>query len=262
MNSVEKYNDLADRLHRAYSEGPVDPLRDGLEPTDVEGAYAVQSLNTERWLSEGRQISGWKIGLTAKAVQQQLGVDQPDFGVLYSDMAVDQDSQLEMSSLIQPKGEAEIALVLKEDVERADVTAEEIARAVDYVVPAIEIVDSRIKDWKITFADTVADNGSSAKYILGGDKKPIEGLDLYSCGMVLEVDGAVSSIGAGAACLGHPLNAAAWLAQALISRGQALKSGHVILTGALGPMVNLEPGQSVKAIVGGLGDVAFTCGAK
>ena len=186
------------RLRAAYGGNAIDPLRDVLDPTDAEGAYTVQRLNTEYWVEQGRSISGWKIGLTAEAVQKQLGVDQPDFGVLFADMALDNGGVLDLTRQIAPRGEAEIALVLGSAIDRADLGAEELAEAVEYVSPAIEIVDSRIADWKITFADTVSDNGSSARYVLGDSRAKLDGLDLYSCGMVLEVDGKVASLGAGA----------------------------------------------------------------
>lgn len=246
----------AARLRAAYKDGPIDPLRDTMEPTDADTAYQIQNLNTETWLAGGHEITGWKVGLTAKAVQQQMGVDQPDFGVLFADMAIANGGTLDMSKAIQPRGEAEIALVLAQDITNKNITADEFAKAVAYASPAIEIVDSRIVDWRITFADTVADNGSSAFYVLGDAKLPLENLDLYSCGMVLEVNGEIASLGAGAAALGHPLNAAAWLAQTLVSRGHPLRAGHVILTGALGPMISLAPGQSVTSRIGGLGDVS------
>ncbi|MBB6191274.1 2-keto-4-pentenoate hydratase [Sphingobium wenxiniae] len=250
------HRELADRLRAAYDAGAVAPLRDGLEPTDASGAYAVQAINTQVWQSEGRRIVGRKIGLTAQAVQTQLGVDQPDFGVLFADMEIANGGVLPFGKVLQPKAEAEIALILGNDVMDPGATAETIAAATDRAFAAIEIVDSRIADWKISFADTVADNGSSAFYVLG-DAKPLNGLDLYSCGMVLEVNGQVASLGAGAACLGHPLNAAAWLARTLAALGEPLRAGDVVLTGALGPMVALNPGDEVKAIVGGLGSVGF-----
>ena len=254
----DNYAVLAERLRDAYAQGPVPPLRDGLEPTDSEGAYAVQSANTAFWTAAGRRIAGRKVGLTAKAVQSQLGVDQPDFGVLFEDMQIADGGELLASKVLQPKAEAEIAFVLKADLSGSDITKEEVAAAVGSAVAAIEIVDSRIADWKITFADTVADNGSSAFYVLGGDFKPLADLDLWTCGMVLEVNGQVASLGAGAACLGHPLNAATWLARTLAQRGEPLRAGDVVLTGALGPMVALKPGDTVKASVGGLGSASFT----
>ncbi len=253
MNSP--LSEAATILRSAYDNGPVSPLRSFMDPTDADSAYKIQSINTAHWVAEGRQISGWKIGLTAKAVQKQLGVNQPDFGVLFADTAIASGDTFDMNQVIQPRGEAEIALVLDKDIDRADVTPDDVGQAVAYVTPAIEIVDSRIADWQITFADTVADNGSSAFYVLGDQQLPLAGLDLYTCGMVLEVNGEVTSVGAGAACLGHPLKAAAWLAQTMVSRGQPLRAGQVILTGALGPMINLAAGQHIRARIGGLGEV-------
>ena len=250
--------DLAERLRNAYSQGVVPPLRDGLAPTDSEGAYAVQEANTRFWQAQGRRIVGRKVGLTSKAVQTQLGVDQPDFGVLFDDMRIADGGVVPFARLIQPRAEAEVALVLDKDLADGAATAETVAAATAYAVAAIEIVDSRIADWKITFADTVADNGSSALFVLGSEKRLLSGLDLYTCGMALTQNDAVVSVGAGAACLGHPLNAAAWLANTLMARGQALKAGDIILTGALGPMVNLKPGDAIAAQIGGLGKVSFS----
>nr|WP_315458049.1 fumarylacetoacetate hydrolase family protein [uncultured Sphingorhabdus sp.] len=249
---------LAARLLSAYATGAIPPLRDGLEPTDAAGAYAVQALNTAHWVSEGRRIVGRKVGLTAKAVQAQLGVDQPDFGVLFADMEIADGGTLLASKSLQPKAEAEVAIILKADLPCIETSPDDVAAAVGEVVAAIEIVDSRIADWKITFADTVADNGSSAFYVLSKNRKSLDGLDLWTCGMALEVNGEVVSLGAGVACLGHPLNAAAWLARTLAARGEPLRAGDVVLTGALGPMVAIHPGDHVKASIGGLGSCEFT----
>jgi 2-keto-4-pentenoate hydratase len=254
MNAVET---AAQRLRNAYSGIAVAPLRDLLDPTDVEGAYAVQTVNTRFWQAQGRRIVGRKIGLTAKAVQQQLGVDRPDFGALFRDMQLDDGGTLSPRRVLQAKAEAEVALVIARDVDKPDATPDDILAASDYAVAAIEIVDSRIADWKITFADTVADNGSSAFFVLGKDKKKLPGLDLYTCGMAMQMNDTIVSVGAGAACLGHPLNAAAWLARTLCERGEALRAGDVVLTGALGPMVALTPNTWVKAAIGGLGPVSF-----
>lgn len=247
----------AKRLRDAYTAGAIAPLRDVLEPVDVDGAYAVQSLNTEYWRKVGRRVVGRKIGLTAEAVQKQLGVDQPDFGVLFEDMQIADGGALSAAKTLQPKAEAEVALVMARDFADSGATPESLADAVECAIAAIEIVDSRIADWKITFADTVADNGSSAFFVLGKERKSLRGLDLYTCGMALEVDGKVASLGAGAACLGHPLAAAAWLARTLAARGEGLKAGDVVLTGALGPMVALKPGMRVRAKIGGLGEAQF-----
>jgi len=257
MTPRTTYEDLAERLRRAYSGGPVDPLRDGLDPTDAAGAYAVQAINARIWQDAGRRIVGRKVGLTAKAVQVQLGVTQPDFGVLMDDMAIPDGGTLLTSRVIQPKAEAEVALILGADILGPHITRESVEAAVEGVAAAIEIVDSRIADWRITFADTVADNGSSAFFVIGATVKPLAGLDLWTCGMVLEVNGAVASLGAGAACLGHPLEAATWLAKTLASQGAPLRKGDIILTGALGPMVTLARGDQVTAAIGGLGTVSF-----
>jgi 2-keto-4-pentenoate hydratase len=253
--------DLAARLRAAHgARRPVAPLRDGLAPTDADGAYAVQAINTAHWLADGRRIVGRKIGLTAPAVQRQLGVDQPDFGVLFEDMAIGDAGFLDPAAVLQPKAEAEIAIVLSRDLDDPRVTAEDVAAGVDHVRAAIEIVDSRIEGWKITFADTVADNGSAAFFVLGDPPRPLAGLDLWSCGMVLEINGEVVSLGAGAACLGHPLNAAAWLARTLAARGEPLRAGDILMTGALGPMAAITPGDRVRATIGGLGSASFTYG--
>jgi 2-keto-4-pentenoate hydratase len=222
-------DELALRLRVAYSNGVIPPLRDGLDPLDKAGAYAVQHANTSFWQAAGRRIVGRKVGLTAKAVQAQLGVDQPDFGVLFADMAIADGGMLRAVDVLQPKAEAEVAIVLARDLDHPAATADDIFAAADYAVTAIEIVDSRIADWKITFADTVADNGSSAFFVLGAEKKQLSGLDLYTCGMALEVNGALMSLGAGAACLGHPLEAAAWLARTLAAAGEPLQAGDISL---------------------------------
>jgi 2-keto-4-pentenoate hydratase len=258
MSSVVTHADTAARLRAAYAGSPVAPLRDALEPTDADGAYAVQAFNTDFWVSEGRRIVGRKVGLTAKAVQAQLGVDQPDFGVLFDDMAVADGGTLPASRAIQPKAEAEVAIILSADIDGNDITRDQVEAAVESVVAAIEIVDSRIADWKITFADTVADNGSSAFFVLGKDVKPLAGLDLEGCAMTLEIGGATVSTGTGAACMGHPLNAATWLARTLAAQGTPLRKGDVVLTGALGPMVAISPGDHVKASIEGLGVAEFT----
>jgi 2-keto-4-pentenoate hydratase len=247
----------ARRLREAYAGGAIAPLRDALEPTDIDAAYAVQALNTRIWGEQGRRVIGRKIGLTAEAVQKQLGVDRPDFGVLFEDMQIPNAGVLDPAKVLQPKAEAEVALVMGRDLCDPQATAQTFAAAVAYASAAIEIVDSRIADWKITFADTVADNGSSAFFVLGGERKPLAGLDLYTCGMALEVNGRIASLGAGAACLGHPLKAAAWLARTLAERGESLRAGDLVLTGALGPMVSISPGDEVRARIGGLGEVCF-----
>ena len=258
--TTASHQELAQRLRDAYRGGAIAPMRDGLDPTDAAGAYAVQEINTRFWEAQGRRIVGRKAGLTAKAVQTQLGVDQPDFGVLFDDMRIADGGRLNPARAIQPKAEAEIAFVLASDLPSATTGTQDVAAAVGAVHAAIEIVDSRIADWKITFADTVADNGSSAFFVLGDEARPLRDLDIWACGMVMQINGEIASLGAGAAALGHPLEAAAWLARTLAARGEPLRAGDILLTGALGPMVALKPGDEVRAVVGGIGEARFTYG--
>lgn len=254
------YEELASRLRRAYATGAVASMRDDLDPTDAAGAYAVQEINTRYWQAQGRRVVGRKAGLTAKAVQVQLGVDQPDFGVLFEDMRLANGGVLDKGKCLQPKAEAEIAFVLAGDLPSKSTTADEVAAAIGTVHAAIEIVDSRIADWKITFADTVADNGSSAFFVLSDDGKPLESVDLPGASMEMTFDGQLVSTGTGAAVLGNPLNAGAWLAQTLAQRGEPLNAGDILLVGALGPMVALQPGALVRAEIAGIGSCSFSYG--
>jgi len=256
--TYEALQAAARRLRDAYAGGPIPPMRDVLAPDDADAAYAVQQINTRHWVTQGRRIIGRKIGLTAASVQRQLGVDQPDFGVLFADMQIADGGTLAPVRLLQGKVEAEVALVLGRDLNHRHASFVDVLGATACALPALEVVDSRIADWKITFSDTVADNASSAYFVLGREPRALTGLDLRACGMVLEVNGSVASVGAGAACLGHPLEAAAWLASTLARRDEPLRAGDVVLTGALGPMVALEPGTEIRATIGGLGSVGFS----
>lgn len=247
----------AQLLRDAYTSTPIEPLRAFVAPQDAATAYDIQSINTQHWLRHGRTIVGRKAGLTAKSVQRQLGVDQPDFGVLFDDMRIPDAGALNPSKCLQAKAEAEIAFVLRSDLLDPATTMDEAASSVGSVHAAIEIVDSRIANWNISFADTVADNGSSAFFVMSDAGKSLQGLDLWSCGMVLEINGAVQSVGAGAAVLDHPLNALAWLARTLAFRGEPLRAGQIILAGALGPMVALTNGDHVRAVIGGVGEATF-----
>lgn len=175
-------------------------------------------------------------------------------------MRIDDGGALDPARTLQPKAEAEIAFVLGADLPSVDTTPDQVAAAVASVHAAIEIVDSRIADWKITFADTVADNGSSAFFVLAANGLPLEGLDLEAAPMEMTINGDTVSTGLGAAALGNPLNAAAWLAQTLASRGEPLKAGDILLAGALGPMVALTPGARVRAVIAGIGECSFTYG--
>lgn len=253
---TEAITTAADRLTQARQSGvPVEPVRDLLPAGDVRAAYAVQQLQTDRRVAAGRRITGRKIGLTSVAVQTQLGVDTPDFGVLFDDMAVPDGVEIPHGFVLQPRAEAEIALVLEHDLTHERHTVADVLRAVAFVLPAIEVVGSRIRDWDITLVDTVADNASAGMYVLGGQPVLPGQLDLRAAGMVLERRGEQVSSGIGAACLGHPLNAALWLADTLVQLGHPLRAGDTVLTGALGPVVVAEPGDVFEARVQGLGSV-------
>ena len=221
----------------------------------IEFAYLAQEVNTKRWLAEGRRLVGRKIGLTSLTVQRQLGVSQPDYGMLFADMAVPDGWDIPADKLIQPKVEAEIAFVLARDLDDERLTIADVLRAVEFALPAIEIVDSRIADWKIGILDTIADNASSGLYVLGASPKKLDGLELRLCGMVMEEGGDEVSVGAGTACLGDPLSATLWLAQTMAKAGRPLKAGDTVLSGALGPMVTVKRGEVYEARVSGLGSV-------
>lgn len=247
---------LAGLLRDAARTGqPVAPLRDQLAAFGVEGAYAVQELNTQFHIGAGRRLTGRKIGLTSRSVQQQLGVDSPDFGMLFADMELAPDETVALGRVLQPKVEAEVAVVLERDLDSEQVTLAQLMSAVAYVLPAVEIVGSRIRDWDIRLLDTVADNASSGLYALGTRPVKLSEVDLRTCGMLMERKGEIVSLGVGAACLGHPLNAALWLARKMAAVGRALRAGDVIMTGALGPMVTVSPGDVIDTTIAGLGAV-------
>lgn len=247
---------IAARIREAERTGvAIAPVRDELLHGGAEAAYAVQELNTRHRVEHGRRIVGRKIGLTSRSVQQQLGVDAPDFGMLYADMEIGPGEEIALRRVLQPKVEAEIAIVLRRDLDAEQLTFAQLVSAVAYVLPAVEIVGSRIARWDIKLIDTIADNASSGLYALGTEPRTLDQLDLRLCGMVMERRGELVSAGVGAACLGHPLNAALWLARKMVEVGRPLKEGNVIMSGALGPMVAVEAGDVVDTTIGGLGSV-------
>ncbi|WP_321871883.1 2-keto-4-pentenoate hydratase [Paraburkholderia tropica] len=231
------------------------PLRETWPDLTIDDAYEIQRANAAIHLAAGHRVTGCKIGLTSLAVQRQLGVDQPDFGVLFDDMAYGDGEPIPASVLAQPKVEAEIAFVLGRDIDAPQAGFADVIAAIDHALPAIEIVGSRIANWKIGIVDTIADNASSSAYVLGSRPVKLDAFDLRLCGMVLERRGEPVSVGAGAACLGHPLNALVWLARTMARVGTPLRAGMVLLSGALGPMAPVAPGDVFEARINGLGSV-------
>ena len=254
--SEDTITKVAADIRKAWQDGePIEPVRDRLPEEDIDAAYRVQQTNTELWVREGRRMVGRKIGLTAKAVQEQLGVNQPDFGILFADMCLADGEEITPGSVLQPRCEAEVALVLHSALDCEQLTLIDLINAVAYALPAIEVVGSRIADWRIEIVDTVADNASSGMYVLGSRPVRLDDIDLRECGMVMERKGDQISTGSGAACLGNPLNAALWLARKMVEVGMPLNAGDTILTGALGPMVPVAPGDVIEARIEGLGSI-------
>jgi 2-keto-4-pentenoate hydratase len=270
---------------------PCPPLRGLLPDGDVDAAYAVQSSWVADQIAAGARVVGRKIGLTNPAVQAQFGVDRPDFGVLFESMACAPGTPIDGARTLQPKIEAEIAFVLAEDLTGAMIGPAEVAAATAYVVAALEIVDSRIAGWDIGIVDTIADNGSSGLFVLGDRRQELGRLDLAECAMTLRrvatggsgraggsdgadgaggsdgsgrgasggaggSDGEVVSTGTGASILGDPLAAVAWLATAVRDHGRPLRAGEVVLSGSLGPMVPVAPGDAFQADISGVGYVS------
>ena len=231
----------------------IPPVRELIGTEDLNAAYAVQEININRRKANGEVVTGKKIGLTSFAVQEQLGVNQPDYGILFNTMEV-KNHQLAFSELVQPKAEAEIAFVMAEDLD-GDINISDLIDAVEYATVSIEIVGSRVADWNIKITDTIADNASASHYILGTSKVSLDDIDLVNCQMSLTKNGTIASQGSGKACMDNPLNAALWLAQKMVEQGNPLKKGDILLSGALGPMVVIEKGDEFVASVEGLGEV-------
>lgn len=250
------------QLRAAYdTRQPVKPIREIIAIDDVASAYKIQEFNVRHELSKGRRLSGRKIGLTSAAVRKQFGVFEPDYGVLFADTEHGPNEELLAGKLLQPRCEAEVALVLERDLDHPGATYADVVRAIAYVLPAIEVVDSRIANWDIKLVDTVADNASFGRYVLGSTARRLDGLDLAQCRMRMSKNGEECSKGQGRDCMGHPLNAAAWLARTMFQNGSPLKAGDVVMTGALGPMVAAKAGDEFSAEIEGLGAVALRFGA-
>jgi 2-keto-4-pentenoate hydratase len=260
MTTIEQraIGEAADRLADAAKTGtPCTPVRDVIDREDIDAAYRVQSRNIDALLASGRTVVGRKIGLTSPAVQQQLGVDQPDFGVLLDDFDVTGDDAVDSGRLLQPRIEAEIAFLLSSDIDET-ITAEQAPTFVEKILASFEIVDSRIAGWDISLADTIADNASSGLYVLGESISRVDAPDLAEVTMTMTADGEQVSAGKGSDCLGSPWEALVWLANTSLSYGSPLRAGEVILSGALGPMVAVTPGSTYTAQISGIGSVTAT----
>jgi 2-keto-4-pentenoate hydratase len=258
MISKDVIEAAAAQLREAQALGePCSPVRTLIGDSDVASAYEVQRINNALRISQGGVVVGQKIGLTSLAVQKQLGVDQPDFGLLFADTEVKNGGGVRASEILQPKAEAEIAFVMKHDL-TGDITLERAKAAIDYAVGAIEIVGSRVLNWDIRITDTVADNASASHFVLGDVRQDVNELDLAAVKMQLKKNGEVVSEGMGAACMGNPLFALVWLAQTFADLGTPLKAGDIVLSGALGPMCAGEAGDAFVAEIDGFGAVTFS----
>ena len=263
MTGTEVVERAAQRLRDAAGRGvPCLPIRDLVSDGDVATAYAVQRRNLDLRVAGGARRVGRKIGLTSAAVQNQLGVTQPDTGWLFDDMAVPSGGIVPAGRLLQPRVEAEVAFWLAADIPADVDSIDDVRAAISTVVAAIEIVDSRVRDWDISIVDTVADNASSGMFVIADHRVPIADIDPQEVWMTMRRNGEVVSTGSGTACLGDPLNAVLWLARASAQLGDPLRRGELILSGALGPLVPAGPGDHVRAELSGLGtvDVRFAGG--
>jgi 2-keto-4-pentenoate hydratase len=239
---------------------PIAPLTESDRGITVDEAYRIQLGMMEVKKSSGQVVVGKKIGITSRAMQAMLGVNEPDYGHILDGMVVAEGEMIRTADLIQPRIEGEIAFVLKEDLRGPGVTLVDVIRCSEGVIPALEVIDSRIMDWKIKLPDTVADNASSARIVLGGKITPVLGLDLRTVGMVLEKNGEIAATAAGAAVLGNPAQAVAWLANKLATYQILLAKGEVILSGSLTAAIPVAAGDFVRADFGPLGDVKIKFG--
>lgn len=249
--------DFAQKLRDAQaSNSPIGPLRDVIGIKNISFAYEIQTINTLLRVNSGARIVGKKIGLTSPAVQKQLGVDQPDYGILFHDMEILNGGTISMTKLMQAKAEAEIAFVLGADIIQENLTITDIINSIDYAVPAIEIVGSRIENWNIGITDTIADNASSSHFVIGHTPKMIDEFDMVNLKMQMTRNGEIVSEGTGRDCMGSPLNSTLWLARKMQEKGSPLRAGELIFTGALGPMYTIKSGDELTAHFDQLGSVS------
>jgi len=248
--------EIANRILRAYETGePIAPVRD--EISGLAAAYAVQRATLDVWVKAGRKPAGHKIGLTSKAVQDQLGVREPDYGTLLGDMILESGAQIAPQAVLQPRIEPEVAFMLKADIEGSKVTADDVIAATDYVMAAVEVCGSRIRGWDIRFEDTIADNASSGLVVVGTKRhKPVHA-QLAEVAVRVRKDDTVCAEGKGAACLGNPANAVAWLAITLTGHGRRLQAGDLVMSGAMAKMVPADPGSDFSVDFGTFGTVTL-----
>ena len=255
MNKELVRKEAAEKLYDALADRePIDVISETYPGLTVEDAYEIQLMNVKRYLYEGKSITGKKIGLTSKPMQELLGITEPDYGHLYEDMDK-KDGIIYMDDVIAPKAEGEIAFVLKEDLIGPNVTIEDVYRATDYVMASIEIVDSRIMDWKIKLVDTVADNGSSSCYVLGSNKVKLDNISLPDIEMTVYKNGEKIDFGKGSNVLGNPAESVAWLANKLCQFGVILNKGEIILSGAITAALKAEKNDVFDFVFNHLGSV-------
>jgi len=248
--------EIADHLNRAeHDRVAIDPPSASASLT-VADAYRIQMINVERRVVSGHRIVGGKVGLTSAAMQKMMGVNEPDFGHLFDDMILQSGAECTVGVLMLPRVEPEIAFVLARELRGPGITRDDVLAAAEYVTPALEIIDTRIRDWKITLADTIADNASSGRVVLGEEKTAPHRHDLASIAMKLEKNGVVVEQGVGSAVLGHPAEPVAWLANKFAEFGQSLAAGSVVIPGALCRAVPVSPGDAIAASFGPLGSVS------
>ena len=256
MKVIEK---IAEELYSAeLLKKTIPPIRTNFtEERDIESAYQIQHQVTQKKVADGARLIGKKVGLTSFAVQEQLGVDEPDFGILTDKMQIQNKGTLTFKDLMQPKAEAEWAFVLNKDLDTENLNMEQIINAIDYAQVAIEIVGSRIENWDIKITDTIADNASASHFVLGDEKITLSDIDLENCKMQMYKNNSLVSEGTGKDCMGNPLNSVLWLAKTMKKNNQPLKADDIILSGALGPMTNLIKGDIIKASIDKYEEVKF-----
>jgi 2-keto-4-pentenoate hydratase len=257
MISDAERRDAAGVLATAERDrAPIGPLTKEWPDLEVTDAYEIQLINARQRSAEGGVVRGHKVGLTSRAMQQMLGVDEPDYGHLFADMFVSEGSVLAAADFCQPRVEIEVAFVLRDALQGPGVTVADVLRATAFVLPAIEIIDSRVRDWQITLPDTIADNASSARVVLGGKATPLDRVDLRLLGCILRRNGEIVETGASGAALGNPATAVAWLANKLGELGVTLDAGHVVMPGACTRAADVGAGDVIRGDFDELGSVS------